>query len=212
MTARFVPQGHGRKLGRVAGCVLLLFAWTAPDAEGQVAVSLTGGFAGFTGRDFSGTPAGPTIGGAVHLRFAELDGVEAALGVDHARYGGHGFIGATRQIDYWASIGRTVHAGRADLLVGARMGYSTRALSVVDEPAATDGFLVGPSATLRIPAPLGAAVAVGLEVAYHTYEELILYASREYGTDQDGLRLMVRAGVFVPILGGPEPESAPPRW
>lgn len=212
MTVRFVRKAEGRPILRVAGWVLLLTAWMAPGATGQVAFSVTGGFAGFTGRDFSGTPAGPTIGGALHLRFAELEGVEAALGVDHAHYGGHGFIGATRQIDYWASIGRTIHAGRADLLVGARMGYSTRALSVVDEPATTDGFLIGPSATLRIPAPLGAAVAVGIEVAYHTYEELILYAQREYGTDQDGLRLMIRAGLFVPILGGPEPESAPPRW
>lgn len=168
----------------------------------QGSVSLGAGYGSFTGGDFSGTPPGLTVGGAYHIPFEETldDDTEVALGIDYSRYGDHGFVGATTQLDYAATLRRRVLGPVPELLIGARFGYSTRSLSVVEEPARTDGFLTGPVLSLRAPTALGWAFDLSLDVLYHSYEELIMYASREYGTDQDGFRIVLRLGVLVPIL------------
>lgn len=169
-------------------------------ADAQSALSLGGGFGRFAGADFSGTPGGPTVGGAYHLAFEEY-AAELSFGVDYSRYGEHGFVGPTRQLDYSAVIRKNV-AMRPVVLAGLRIGYSTRALSVVDEPARTDGFLIGPTFSLRVPTGLALLLDLSLDGLYHAYEELILYATREYGTDQDGFRILLRLGVLMPLGGG----------
>lgn len=184
----------------------------AGDARAQSAFSIGAGLGSFMGADFSGTPAGPIIGAGYHLPF-EDDATEIGLGVEYSRYGGHGFVGATMQMDYAGTIRRRVVAGPSELWVGAKYGYSTRSLSVVEEPARTDGFLIGPSLSLRVPVARGASMDLSLDLAYYAYEELIMYASREYGTDQDGLRVVLRMGFMVPASRGGQGDdrSAPGR-
>jgi hypothetical protein len=191
---------------------LALLGGQAVPAEGQAALSVRAGVGSFTGGDFSGTPPGPTFGGAYHFPLDEM--TEATLGIDYSRYGANGFVGVTTQIDYAASVLRRLRAGSPEILAGARMGYSTRSLSVVDEPAHTDGYLVGPTLSLRAPTPLGASVGLSVDVLYHAYEELIMYTSREYGTDQDGFRAVVRLGLLIPVpfLTGPDEEASPGGW
>jgi len=176
------------------------------EAEAQSAFSFGAGFGGFTGADFSGTPAGPTIGAAYHLPFQD-DRTEIGLGVEYSRYGGHGFVGSTTQLDYAGTIRRRVVSGSSQLWLGAKYGYSTRSLSVVEEPARTDGFLIGPSLSLRVPVAWGALMDLSLDLPYHAYEELIMYASREYGTDQDGFRVVLRMGFVVPVPWGGQGEG-----
>jgi len=158
-----------------------------------------GGFATFTGGDFVGIPGGPTFGLAYQVGFDD-GATEAALGIDYSRYGGHGFVGPTRQFDYAATLRRRIRSGRPDVLLGVRFGYSARSLSVVEEPARTQGFLLGPALSARTPfRPGGSSFDASVEMSYHAYEELIMYASREYGTDQDGFRIVLRVGVLMPI-------------
>lgn len=155
------------------------------------------GFGSFAGTDFRGTPGGPTIGVGYHLGFS--DGVtEASFAVEHARYGGHGFVGPTRQFDYGAALRRRVRGGLPAVLVGVRFGYSTRSLSVAEEPARTEGFLAGPTASARAPVRGGPILDVSIDLLYAAYEEYLMYASREYGTDQDGLRWVLRVGILLP--------------
>ncbi|MDZ7779090.1 MAG: hypothetical protein U5R14_04015 [Gemmatimonadota bacterium] len=186
---------------------LLAASWVAlacGPLGAQGSFSLGAGFGSFTGGDFSGTPPGVTVGGAYHIGFEETfdDDTELALGIDYSRYGDHGFVGATKQLDYAATLRRRMLGRLPELLLGIRFGYSTRSLSLVEEPAHTDGFLAGPVLSLRAPTGLGWAFDLSLDVLYHSYEELIMYASREYGTDQDGFRVVLRAGVLVPVLSG----------
>lgn len=191
---------------------LILSAGSAAPIEAQSSLSVRAGVGSFTGGDFSGTPPGPTVGGAYHFPFAEA--TEATLGVDYSRYGENGFIGVTTQIDYSASVLRRLSAEFPEVLAGVRFGYSTRSLSLADEPARTDGFLLGPTLSLRAPTALGASLDLSLDVLYHSYEELIMYASREYGTDQDGFRAVVRLGLLIPVpfLTWPDEGESPSGW
>ncbi|MEX2465403.1 MAG: hypothetical protein WD995_00750 [Gemmatimonadota bacterium] len=198
----------------LAACVGAALACAHPGhVAAQSAFSFGGGIGGFTGGDFSGTPPGPTIGAAVHLPF-EDEGTEIGLGVEYSRYGGHGFVGATTQLDYSGTIRRQVAPGAPEVWLGVKVGYSTRSLSVVEEPARTDGFLMGPAVSLRAPVALGASLDLSMELPYHTYEELIMYASREHGTDQDGLRFVLRMGLMVPVpaWGREDGETSPGGW
>lgn len=181
----------------MAGFGVLMMAPGPLPAAAQVGLSLTGGFSRYAGTDFAGTPPGPTLGGAVHLEIEDHP-AEISFGVDYSRYGEHAFVGSTRQLDYSAVL-RTPVGGRPGLFAGIRFGYSTRSLSVVDEPARTDGMLVGPTLSLRIPSGLGPLVETSLDALYHSYEELVMYGGREYGTDQDGFRILLRIGVWVPL-------------
>lgn len=183
-----------------AGLGVLMMALGPLPATAQAGLSLTGGFSRYAGPDFNGTPGGPTLGGAVHLE-VEDHPAEISLGVDYSRYGEHGFVGPTRQLDYSAVL-RTPVGGRPGLLAGIRFGFSTRSLSVVDEPARTEGVLVGPNLALRLPTRLGPVVETSLDALYHSYEELVMYGGREYGTDQDGFRILLRIGVWVPLGDG----------
>lgn len=179
--------------------------------QAQFAVSVGGGVGGYTGGDFSGTPAGPTLGVAFHMALFD-DATEAVFGIDRSRYDGHGLVGGTRQTDYRALLRRSVFAGWPEIRIGALLGYSTRSLSLADEPARADGFLTGPTLSLRAPAPMDGAFEVSTELLYHSYEELIMYAAREYGTDQDGFRLLLRMGIVVPLPGGPTNGDRADRW
>ncbi|MEX2473371.1 MAG: hypothetical protein WEA34_14375 [Gemmatimonadota bacterium] len=190
--------GRGRAATGICLCVAALLA-PLPVA-GQTAVSFGGGFGGFAGSDFAGTPAGLTMGGALHLAM-EGHPAEVSFGIDHSSYGGHGFVGATRQLDYSAALRMQV-AARPALVAGIRFGYSTRSLSVVEEPARTEGMIVGPTLSLRVPTGLGPFVETSLDALYVSYEELIMHGGREYGTDQDGFRGVLRVGVWMPLGDG----------
>lgn len=180
-----------------AGFGMLVMALGPLPTAAQSGLSLAGGFSRYAGADFAGTPAGPTLGVAVHLELEDHP-AEISLGVDFSRYGGHGFVGSTGQLDYSAVL-RTPVGARPGLRAGIRFGYSTRSLSVADEPARTEGMLVGPTLALRIPTGLGPFVETSLDALYHSYEELMMYGGREYGTDQDGFRILLRIGVWVPL-------------
>ena len=168
-------------------------------AWAQYGLSVHGGYGGFAGPDFSGVPAGPTLGGAVHVPWQERE-AEISVGVAYSRYGAYGVVGPTVQFDYVAVIRK--ESRWPGLLGGIKVGYSTRSLSVVDDPARTDGLIIGPTFSIRSPTGLGPLVELTLDALYSTYEELIMYGGREYGTDQDGLRLVVSVGVFLPLSGG----------
>lgn len=193
---------------------LALIVVRASPIAAQASLSVRAGVGSFTGGDFSGTPPGPTVGGAYHIPLDDL--TEATLGIDYSRYGENGFVGATTQVDYAASVLRRLRPKSPEVLGGVRMGYSTRSLSIVDEPARTDGYLVGPTLSLRAaPTALGgASLDLSVDVLYHAYEELIMYASREYGTDQDGFRAVVRLGLLIPVpfLTDPDEEASPGGW
>jgi len=176
---------------------VLMGATVPSPVAGQFSVTATAGFGTFAGGDFGGTPAGPTVG--VGILYAENDSIEGGFRIDVSRYGPHGLVGRTRQIDYLASIRARATKDPVDVRAGFTVGYSTRSLALAAEPADTDGFVAGPSVTLRGPGRLGSKVELGLEALYHTYEELYLYASHEYGTDQDGFRLVARLGFVIPF-------------
>lgn len=169
-------------------------------AAAQYGLSVHGGYGGFAGSDFSGIPAGPTLGGAVHVPWEEHE-AEVSMGMAYSRYGAYGIVGPTVQFDY-AGVIRKEMSHWPGLLGGVKVGYSTRSLTVVDDPARTDGFLIGPTFSLRRPTGVGPLIDLSLDVLYSTYEEFIMYGGREYGTDQDGLRLLVSVGVFLPLSGG----------
>lgn len=58
--------------------------------------------------------------------------------------------------------------------------------------------MLGPSTAVRF--PLGSMrLQLTFDALYETYEELTRYGSREYGTDEDGLRLVFRAGLVFPL-------------
>ncbi len=196
--------GSGKGVGRLAAklplgmCLALLL--TPLPAAAQYGLSVHGGYGGFAGSDFSGIPAGPTLGGAIHVPWEERE-AEVSMGMAYSRYGAYGIVGPTVQFDYAAVIRKEMSRWRG-LLGGIKVGYSTRSLTVLDDPARTDGFLIGPTFSLRRPSGLGPLLDLSLDVLYSTYEEFILYGGREYGTDQDGLRLLVTVGVFLPLGGG----------
>lgn len=189
---------HRRPRRGATGICLLAVASILPaSATGQAALSFHGGYGGFAGSDFSGLPAGPTLGGAVHVAWEEQD-AELSVGMDYSRYGAYGVVGPTVQFDYSGVIRQEVERWPG-LMGGVKVGYSTRSLSVVDDPARTDGFFIGPTFSLRTPTSLGASIDLSLDALYVTYEELIMYGGREYGTDQDGFRVLARVGVLVPL-------------
>src|SRR5690606_37573822 len=83
-------------------------------------------------------------------------------------------------------------------------------------PPAPTATSWGPTLSLRAaPTALGgASLDLSVDVLYHAYEELIMYASREYGTDQDGFRAVVRLGLLIPVpfLTDPDEEASPGGW
>lgn len=195
--ARRAPRGGAAIIS--LGVALSAVLTTAPVAA-QYGLSFHGGYGGFAGSDFSDIPAGPTVAGAIHVPWEERE-AEVSVGMAYSRFGAYGIVGPTVQFDYAAAIRKEVSRWPG-LLGGIKVGYSTRSLSVVDDPARTDGFLIGPTFSFRSPTGLGPLLELSLDAVYATYEELIMYGGREYGTDQDGLRLLLSAGVYLPLSGG----------
>ena len=185
------------RLATTAALVMMLVPrGVAPiAAQPSVTLGLSAGMGTFTGRDFAESPPGPTLGGGVHLSFG--DSIEAGFLVDYSHYGTHGLIGATRQLDYLATLRIAARRAPLAMLVGAKLGFSRRSFEVVGEPARTEGFVIGPSFSLRVPVGPTSAVDLSVDALYHTYEELILYSTREYGSDQDGFRIVLRVGFLV---------------
>ena len=179
--------------------VAALFAIVAsPHAlRGQVELVVDAGLAVLAGGDFRGTPPGPALGATLYLGQwgPALGGVE----VGYSRSGGRGFEGATTRIDVIGLNRYPIAAAPLETHIGIKIGYSRRALTVVDEPVTSDGFLIGPSVTGRF-STLGLRVQLGLDALYLTYDELTRFGASEYGTDKDGLRLTLRTGVAFELV------------
>jgi hypothetical protein len=198
----------------ILAATVLCVAPGAVAAQGELV--LDAGVGALAGGDFTGTRPGPTLAAALH--FADWGGTQGGIEFAYSRHGGSEFEGATTQLEYLGLIRHPVASGPIDVHVGGKMGVSRRSLTVVGEPARTDGFVLGPSATVRF--PVGTMrVQFTLDALYETFEELVMYNSREYGTDEDGMRLALRVGVVFPLPGltsggdGTEPVSRrpPPR-
>jgi hypothetical protein len=163
---------------------------------GQMELVLDAGIGALAGGDFRGTPPGPSLAVALHI--AERDSVQGGFEVGYARHRGSGVESATTQLDVlglarWPVLSRPISA-----YLGGKLGYSHRSLTIADEPAKGGGFLIGPSGAMRF--SVGTMhVQLTVDALYATYEELIMYGSREYGTDEDGFRLLFRAGLIFPL-------------
>jgi hypothetical protein len=189
-----------------AGIVAVLACLVPQAAAGQVELVVEGGIGAFIGGDFSGYPPGPTFAAALHV--SEWDNAQAGLEFVYAHHEGSGIEGATTQLGFLGLARYVLSSGPVGLYVGGKMGASFRSLTIVGDPARTDGFVLGPSAAIRL--PMGPTkLQLTFDALYETFEELIMYGQREYGTDEDGLRFVLRAGVVVPLpslrVGGESP-------
>ena len=182
-----------RSLPNVAAALLCL---TPQTVLGQTELVLDGGIGAFAGGDFAGTPPGPALGVALHV--SEWGSAHGGVELGYSRHGGTGVESTTTQLQYLGLARYTVLSGPILVHVGGKLGAGRRSLKIVDEPATTDGFVLGPSVAVRF--PVGSMrLQLTLDALYETYEELIMYGSREYGTDEDGLRLVFRAGLVFSL-------------
>jgi len=179
----------------IGGVAALLGATPAP-ALAQLELVFDAGVGMSTAGDFVGTPSGPALGLALHL--ADWSSARAGLEVGYGRHRGEGIESATTQVEFLALARYVVPAGPVELSVGGKVGVARRSLIIVEEPATSEGFIVGPSAALRLPiGPLH--VQLTAEARYETYEELWMHGQFEYGTDENGLRMVYRAGLAIPL-------------
>lgn len=186
--------------------VAVLFTVVAPPhaLRGQAELVVDAGLAVLAGGDFGGTPAGPALGAALYLgQSVPLGGLE----IGYSRNGGRGFESPTTRIDVIGLVRYPIEAAPLETHVAIKLGYSHQALTVADEPATSNGFLLGPSVTGRL-SVLGLRAQFGLDALYLTYEQLTMFGSREYGTDKDGLRLTLRMGLAFELLA---PSMEPRR-
>ena len=178
--------------------------------SGQTEVVFDAGVGAFAGGDFAGTPAGPALGVALHI--ADWGSAQGGFELVYGRHGGRTAIeSATTQLEYLGLVRSSVLSDPIQIHLGGKMGLGRRSLTIVDEPARADGFIIGPSAALRV--PVGSlSLQLTVDALYATYEELVMYGRSEYGTDQDGLRLVLRAGLafsLADLLPGTGPGDGP---
>ena len=191
--------------------VLVVLACLVPRAvSGQMEVVFDAGVGTFAGGDFTGTPAGPALGVALHI--ADWGTTQGGFEFGYARHGGRTWIeGTTTQLEYLALVRASLLSDPVQLHVGGKMGVGRRSLTIVDDPATSEGFIIGPSAALRL--PVGSLrLQLTVDARYETYEELIMYGLSEYGTDEDGLRLVFRAGLafsFAALVPETDPSVGP---
>ena len=187
--------------------VAALFAIVASphSLRGQVELVVDAGLAVLAGGDFGGTPPGPALGATLYL--GQWGPGLGGLEIGYSRSGARGFESPTTRIDVIGLMRYPIAAAPLETHIAIKLGVSHRVLTVVDEPATSDGFLIGPSVTGRLSA-LGLRVQFGLDALYVTYEELTMFGGREYGTDKDGLRLTLRMGLAFELLA---PSVGPRR-
>ena len=187
-----------RRRGGPVGLLGLLWAILPLQAVAQGEVGLNLGFGTFTGPDFTESRAGRTIG--VRVSFPFLGSLQAGFAFDHSIYGAGGLEGDTKQLDYLAVARHVQTHGPVRLVAGGKMGLSRQRFTITDEPATTQGFVVGPTAGLQLWLS-GIALEITADGLYHSYEEYILYTRRQHGTDEDGFRFVIRTGVVIPFGG-----------
>jgi hypothetical protein len=177
---------------------LVLFAILCPPGlVGQRELVVGAGIGTFAAGDFDGKRAGPALAAALH--FTDPGPLQGGLELVYSRHGGMGVESRSTQFEVVA-LGRYSLFGDPDLgmLVGLKVGAGRRWLTVVDEPAEADLLVLGPSVATRFSVS-GLRVQLTFDALYETFEEWVLYGSRAYGTDEDGLRLAVRAGLVFPL-------------
>lgn len=187
-------------------CATLLvgaLAAAAP-AHGQTELVVDAGVGAFAGGDFKGLGAGPSLAAALHV--ADWSRAHGGVELGLSRHGGHPFESATTQVEILVLARVTVLSGPVSLHAGGKMGVARRTLRRVGDPARTEGFVMGPSAAARTRVA-GTVVQLSLDVLYESFEELTMYGTREYGTDEDGARLAVRLGVVLPIARSPNGQG-----
>ena len=164
--------------------------------SGQSELVLDAGVGAFAGGDFTDARPGPTLSVGLHIAYP--DSLQGGFEVGYSRHPGMGLEGPTTQVEYLALARYPVYSSSLRVHVGGKLGYGHRSLTIVDEPATAGGFIIGPSVAARIPAGR-VNIQLTLDALYETYEELILYASREYGTDEDGFHFRARLGLIFPL-------------
>lgn len=163
---------------------------------GQTELVLDAGIGAFASGDFAGTPPGPSLAAALHI--AKWGSAQGGFEFGYSRHEGSELESATTQLEYVALLRYPVLSDPILVHLGGKLGAGRRSLTIVDEPAAADGFIIGPSAAVSL--PVGSMrIQLTFDALYETYEELIMYGSREYGTDKDGLRLVFRTGLVLPL-------------